>query len=76
MAHIAGPDHEQGSHHWHLTLDRVGSHAGTCTPNPGESRYDMYLAIRAAVLKAEGWAADPPPTLFFDIQLNELGGAQ
>ncbi|MDX2550134.1 hypothetical protein QA860_08265 [Streptomyces stelliscabiei] len=69
------PLHEQGTHHWLLTLDQVGSRSGTCTPDPGETRYDLYLRIRAEVLDAEGLADSPTPvTLNFDVQPNLLNG--
>lgn len=67
------PLHQQGTHHWLLTLDRAGSRPGTCTPEPGETRYDLYLRIRAEVLNAEGPADGPTPvTLTFDVQPNTL----
>ncbi len=67
------PLHEQGTHHWLLTLDGIGSRSGTCTPNPGETRYDLYLRIRAEVLDTEGLADQPTPvTLDFDVQPNTL----
>ena len=73
MAVQVDPTHEQGSHHWCLTLDGVGSRSGTCTPLPGESRYDLYLRVRALVLDEAGLADRlPPPTLFFDLQPNRL----
>lgn len=72
MTHIEGPDHEQGTHHWQLTLDGIGSYSGTCTPAPGETRYDLSLRIRARVLEAEGWTGKPPTTLFFDVQPNQM----
>ncbi|KND45344.1 hypothetical protein [Streptomyces stelliscabiei] len=69
------PLHQQGTHHWLLTLDQVGSRSGTCTPDPGETRYDLYLRIRAEVLDAEGFADGPVPvTLNFDVQPNLLNG--
>jgi hypothetical protein len=68
------PLHQQGSHHWMLTLDGIGSRSGTCTPLPGETRYDLYLRIRFAILEAETRADGPvPPTLFFDLQDNAIG---
>lgn len=67
------PLHTQGTHHWLLTLDGVGSHSGTCTPEPGETRYDLYLRVRATVLDGEGLADGPiPVTLGFDVQPNTL----
>lgn len=70
------PIHEQGTHHWLLTLDGVGSRSGTCTPLPSETRYDWYLRIRALVLDEEGLADGPVPvTLSFDLQLNSLAAA-
>ncbi len=67
------PVHEQGTHHWLLTLDGVGSRAGTCTPLPDETRYDLYLRIRAAILDEAGLAdSEVPVTLNFDVQLNTL----
>lgn len=67
------PLHEQGSHHWCLTLDGVGSRSGTCTPLPGETRYDLFLRIRSTVLDEAGLADGPSPaTVFFDVQLNVL----
>jgi hypothetical protein len=69
------PLHQQGTHHWLLTLHGVGSRSGTCTPEPGETRYDLYLRIRAEVLDAEGLADAPVPvTLAFDVQPNLLNG--
>lgn len=67
------PLHEQDTHHWMLTLNGIGSRSGTCTPLTGESRYDLYLRIRAEVLDAERLADGPVPvTLFFDLQPNDL----
>lgn len=75
MGHRVDPFHEQGTHHWLLTLDQVGSRSGTCTPEPGETRYDLYLRIRAEVLDSEGLADGPTPvTLNFDVQPNQLNG--
>lgn len=76
MPERINPLHEQGTHHWLLTLDGIGSRSGTCTPLPGESRYDLYLRIRAQVLDEAGLADGPVPvTLFFDVQDNPLEGA-
>ncbi len=73
MPNRTDPLHEQGTHHWLLTLDGIGSRSGTCTPDPGETRYDLYLRIRAAILDAEGLADTATPvTLDFDIQPNTL----
>lgn len=73
MPNRTEPLHEQGTHHWLLTLAGVGSRSGTCTPDPGETRYDLYLRIRAEVLDAEGLADGPTPvTLDFDVQPNTL----
>lgn len=70
------PVHDQGTHHWILTLDGVGSRSGTCTPRSGETRYDLYLRIRALVLDEEGLADGPVPvTLSFDLQPNSLAAA-
>lgn len=70
------PVHEQGTHHWILTLDGVGSRSGTCTPLPGETRYDLYLRIRAHVLDGAGLADGVVPvTLSFDVQPNTLTAA-
>jgi hypothetical protein len=67
------PFHEQGTHHWIIVLDGVGCRSGTCSPAPGETRYDWYLKIRALVLDQEGLSDGPVPvTLDFDIQLNSL----
>lgn len=69
------PVHEQGTHHWIITLDGVGSRSGTCTPKLGETRYDLYLRIRAEVLDAAGLADGlAPVTLAFDVQPNLLTG--
>lgn len=73
MAKDVDPLHEQGTHHWLLTLDGIGSRSGTCTPRQGETRYDLYLRIRALVLDEEGLADKPTPvTTFFDLQPNIL----
>lgn len=73
MPDRTSPLHQQGTHHWLLTLNGVGSRSGTCTPEPGETRYDLYLRIRAEVLDAEGLAdASTPVTLSFDVQPNNL----
>jgi len=73
MPNRINPLHEQGTHHWLLTLDGIGSRSGTCTPNPGETRYDLYLRIRAEVLDAEGLAdRTTPATIDFDVQPNTL----
>jgi hypothetical protein len=70
------PFHEQGTHHWIIVLDGVGCRSGTCSPAPGETRYDWYLKIRALVLDEEGMSDGPVPvTLDFDIQLNSLAAA-
>jgi hypothetical protein len=70
------PMHEQGTHHWIIVLDGVGSRSGTCTPVLGETRYDWYLKIRALVLDQEGLSDGPVPvTIDFDIQLNTLAAA-
>jgi hypothetical protein len=70
------PLHKQGTHHWILTLDGVGSRSGTCTPEPGETRYDLYLRIRTQVLEAEKLADAPiPVTITFDVQPNLLNGS-
>lgn len=69
------PIHEQGTHHWLLTLDGIGSRSGTCTPVLDESRYDLYLRIRALILDEAGLADGPVPvTLFFDLQANTITG--
>ncbi len=76
MAARIDPLHEQGTHHWIITLDGVGSRSGTCTPEPGETRYDWYLKIRAHVLDREGLSDGPTPvTLDFGIQLHSLVAA-
>lgn len=73
MGSHVGPLHDQGTHHWLLTLDGVGSRSGTCTPHPSETRYDLYLRIRGSVLDEEGLADRPTPvTLDFDVQPNSL----
>ncbi|MFG3170584.1 hypothetical protein [Streptomyces sp. NPDC048200] len=73
MPTTVDPLHQQGTHHWLITLGGVGSRSGTCTPEPGETRYDLYLRIRSQVLDAEGLSDGPTPaTLDFDVQLNTL----
>lgn len=75
MPERVDPLHEQGTHHWILVLDGIGSSSGTCTPNPGETRYDLYLRIRATVLDSTARSDGPvPPTMFFDLQHNMIGG--
>jgi hypothetical protein len=70
---VVDPLHDQGTHHWLLTLDGLGSRSGTCTPLPGESRYGLYLRIRATVLDTEHLADElTPVTMFFDVQPNML----
>lgn len=67
------PLHDQGTHHWIITLEGVGSRSGTCTPQSGQTRYDLYLRVRALILDEEGLADSPAPvTLFFDLQPNAL----
>ncbi|MFF7130385.1 hypothetical protein [Streptomyces sp. NPDC008240] len=67
------PLHQQGTHHWLITLDGIGSRSGTCDWPADETRYDLYLRIRAEVLDAEHCADGPvPPTLFFDLQENSI----
>lgn len=69
------PLHEQGTHHWLLTLDGIGSRSGTCTPNVDETRYDLYLRIRSEILDGEALSDGlVPPTLFFDLRDNTLMG--
>ncbi|MGW5175890.1 hypothetical protein ACWERY_16200 [Streptomyces sp. NPDC004082] len=73
MPTTVDPLHQQGTHHWLIVLDGVGSRSGTCTPYPGETRYDLYLRVRAEVLDGEGLSDGPTPaTLDFDVQLNTL----
>lgn len=75
MPETINPLHEQGTHHWLLTLDGIGSRSGTCTPLIGETRYDLYLRIRGMVLDSEARSDGPvPPTVFFDLQDNALDG--
>ena len=74
MGQHVDPLHQQGTHHWLLTLDGIGSRSGTCTPLAGETRYDLYLRIRAEILDDEGRTDGlAPPTMFFDLQHNALG---
>lgn len=76
MAADIDPVHEQGTHHWILTLDGLGSRSGTCDWPAGESRYDLYQRIRSMVLDAAGRADGlVPVTLFFDVQPNSLAAA-
>lgn len=73
MPTTVDPLHKQGTHHWLITMGVVGSRSGTCTPEPGETRYDLYLRIRSEVLDAEGLSDGPiPVTLGFDVQPNTL----
>ncbi len=73
MAAHVDPLHEQGTYHWIIALDGIGSRSGTCTPLPGETRYDWYLKIRALILDQEGLADGPTPaSIDFDMQPNTL----
>ncbi|MFF4552726.1 hypothetical protein [Streptomyces sp. NPDC001422] len=73
MPTTVDPLHQQGTHHWLITMDGIGSRSGTLTPDPGETRYDLYLRIRAQVLDDEGMSDGPVPVTFgFDVQLNTL----
>jgi hypothetical protein len=74
MPNRIDPLHEQGTHHWLITLDGIGSRSGTCNWEPDETRYDLYLRIRSAVLDEAGLSDGATPvTLTFDIQPNHLG---
>ena len=78
---VPGPN-PQGTHHWIMTIswqttlgsERCGTWRSTITPEPGQTRADIYEIIRAGVIN-DGGCEMPPTVLFFALEPNTLGGA-
>lgn len=69
---------EQGSHFWLLVMQsRIkggvanSSYSGTLQPDPGETRYDLFLAIRDMVAEQYPDAMESA-VLAFDVQPNQI----
>ncbi|MET8826070.1 hypothetical protein ABZX40_13440 [Streptomyces sp. NPDC004610] len=67
----------QGTHHYVLTLQAVvgggvafASRVGTVTPHPGATRHDIYLDLRAEIVRTSPDLAQGS-VLFFDLQPNQ-----
>lgn len=73
-----GPN-PQGSHHWVMSAQwptRDGEISGTwrstITPEPGQTRAEVYEIVRAFVMK-DATGGQPPTVLFFSLEPNQLG---
>lgn len=66
---------EQGSHHYVLTVDLPGKTAatlhGTHTPAPGQSRQDVFLAIRREIARNNP-DLERGTIIFFSLEPNQL----
>lgn len=70
---------EQGTHFWFMSLAQatsergVSTHhrSGTCTPQPGDTRLDMFRMLHAHVNETSPDLAGAAVTAF-DIQPNQL----
>lgn len=70
---------EQGTHFWTMTVQAPNATGrtnitfgwGTWTPKKGQTRYDVFPEIRAALAEQYPHAADGV-VLAFDIQPNKL----
>jgi len=79
---VPGPN-PQGSHHWVMTIswqttpgsERRGTWRSTITPEPGQTRADIYEILRAFVMR-DASCGIPPTVLFFALEPNALGGAR
>lgn len=65
----------QDSHFWIITLELIGDASytlcGTCTPEPGATRSDMFLDCREQLLKQKPEMADGVVT-YFSIEPNQI----
>ncbi|MGW4687694.1 hypothetical protein ACWEPM_22725 [Streptomyces sp. NPDC004244] len=75
-AHTAAPDAaSQGSYQWILTLDLPGRAAatqyGTWNPHPGETRLDVFLAIKQEITRRHPELSGAVVS-FFSLEPNQL----
>ncbi|MFD8325210.1 hypothetical protein [Streptomyces lydicus] len=65
----------QGSHQWIMTVEMPGQAMqtlyGTCTPDAGATRHDMFLDIKAN-LAEESPAMAHANVVFFSFERNTL----
>ncbi|MFE3770843.1 hypothetical protein [Streptomyces sp. NPDC059122] len=69
---------QQGTHHFVLTLQQqtpsgfaVATFANGCTPQPGQTRADVYADLLAAVTHQDP-ALKGANVIFFALERNEL----
>lgn len=78
---VPGPN-PQGTHHWVMSAQwpdgpsrtTSGTWRSTMTPEPGQTRAEIYEALRAFLVDTETGGI-PPTVLFFSLEPNQLGGA-
>jgi len=82
---VPGPD-PQGSHHWVMSVQWPetrrtaaggATYRATITPEPGQTRAEIYEEIRAWVFQeiAEATGVQRPTVVFWSLEPNDLGGA-
>jgi hypothetical protein len=60
---------------WQIARGEEGSvtYRSTITPEPGQTRADIYEIVRAFVMK-DATGGQPPAVLFWSLEPNQLGG--
>lgn len=76
-----GPN-PQGTHHWVMSAawpsghgqETTATYRSTITPEPGQTRAEIYETIRDFVMR-DATNGQPPTVLFFSLEPNQLGSA-